>query len=501
VSTVVDRVTGAPTSTASFTPGAMPTHDNTQSDRVRLIVTGKDNTMSTPTISGGSGAWTFVGTATGGTGATAADTGICAIFVWERDVTSSSESAPTVTAGATAPDSWEYALVTVRPAAGKVAKDAVGTSSQLQTGSDTSTGTGTGATLSAFSPQITAGDALILVAGVPTDSKAGSISETASATGLSGGTLSTPLWTINGLGNDSGIMLGDWTGFTGTATSGLTMNFNHASSGSNVGTGVIAAIIFREISATALTGSGDGSSEATATFTITDPLTGSGDGCSEALGTLTVATPLTGSGDGASEADAALTPATPLAGSGDGSSEASADYTIGTPLTGSADGSSDAEFFSGVVPQVLNGSADAASEASADLTIVHMFATEADASSDAYIVAVTATPLDSQGDGSSDASAALVAVTVMSGSGSGASEASATFTVTAVISASSMVGTGASDASAEFSVVAGSVGVTVQWWDGTALQTATLLGWWDGSAIQPASADGWWDGAAVQPFA
>ena len=39
----------------------------------------------------------------------------------------------------------------------------------------------------------------------------------------------------------------------------------------------------------------------------------------------------------------------------------------------------------------------------------------------------------------------------------------------------------------------------VRWWDGSALQSATLLGVWDGTGLQPVAIDGWWDGAAVQP--
>jgi hypothetical protein len=43
-------------------------------------------------------------------------------------------------------------------------------------------------------------------------------------------------------------------------------------------------------------------------------------------------------------------------------------------------------------------------------------------------------------------------------------------------------------------------GPTISWWDGAALQTATVLGWWDGTAIQPVTSLGWWDGSAIQPL-
>jgi hypothetical protein len=46
------------------------------------------------------------------------------------------------------------------------------------------------------------------------------------------------------------------------------------------------------------------------------------------------------------------------------------------------------------------------------------------------------------------------------------------------------------------------VGVTVQWWDSAALQSAEIAGWWDGAAIQAVdtATAGWWDGAAIQPL-
>lgn len=45
------------------------------------------------------------------------------------------------------------------------------------------------------------------------------------------------------------------------------------------------------------------------------------------------------------------------------------------------------------------------------------------------------------------------------------------------------------------------VGPEIRWWDGAAMQTATLKGWWDGTTIQPVASASWWDGTALQPLA
>lgn len=46
-----------------------------------------------------------------------------------------------------------------------------------------------------------------------------------------------------------------------------------------------------------------------------------------------------------------------------------------------------------------------------------------------------------------------------------------------------------------------SVGTTISWWDGTALQSATLAGKWNGATFDSVdSSMGEWDGVAIQPL-
>ena len=101
--------TGAPGSAAAFAP-TLPTH--AAGDRLILAVVGKDQTTTVPTINQG---WILVGSGTGGTGTTANDAGqtFWAVLREGRDV--GSMTAPTVTPGATAPNSWEWICASIDP--------------------------------------------------------------------------------------------------------------------------------------------------------------------------------------------------------------------------------------------------------------------------------------------------------------------------------------------------------------------------------------------------
>ena len=120
--TQIGVTTGAPGAVTAFAP-TLPTH--AAGDRLTLTVVGKYNTTTVPTINQG---WTLVGSATGGTGSTGNDVGTVFTCTYAKDATSSSETAPTVTPGATAPNSWEWICASHRPAAGKAWADTIGAS-------------------------------------------------------------------------------------------------------------------------------------------------------------------------------------------------------------------------------------------------------------------------------------------------------------------------------------------------------------------------------------
>ena len=102
--TRVGVTTGAPGTAAAFSP-TLPSHQT--GDRLLLAVTGKYGTTTLPTINQG---WTYVGAANVslGTGTTGNDVGTVFIRFYAKDATSGAETAPTVTPGATAPNSWEW---------------------------------------------------------------------------------------------------------------------------------------------------------------------------------------------------------------------------------------------------------------------------------------------------------------------------------------------------------------------------------------------------------
>lgn len=224
---------------------SLPTHAD--KDRIILVLGGKYDDTSLPTIGGTSGSgWVLLGTATGGTGTPGADVGKSFLFVYGLDCTSSAMGNVSFTAGGTGPNSSTFFMVTFRPSSGKVFKDALGASAPwVLFTDDTNTASPLTGTSAAFAGQPEAGDALFCVGAVPSDS--GVISGTTSsitATGLSGGTVTFMDFVESGTGDDSAQVGSEWLGFTGTATSGVTATHTVASLSNH--SGPIAYIALRE---------------------------------------------------------------------------------------------------------------------------------------------------------------------------------------------------------------------------------------------------------------
>lgn len=242
---MVSRVavtTGAPGSVAAFAP-TLPTH--AAGDRLTLFVTGKYDTTTTPTINQG---WTLVHAYTGGTGSTGNDVGPVFIALYAKDATSSAETAPTVTPGATAPNSWEWVCASHRPGSGKVWADPISLLPGWSFGaSDTSTTSPlTGAPTTQIG--ITDGDAMFAVGVIPTDLGSALGSVTYTQPSLSGGTKTTATsqYVENALGNDTAAVWVGWTGFTGTTTAAQAATVSLAVTSASNLSGAIMNISLRE---------------------------------------------------------------------------------------------------------------------------------------------------------------------------------------------------------------------------------------------------------------
>lgn len=241
--TRVAVTTGAPASAAAFAP-TLPTHAN--GDRLVLVVVGKYDTTTVPTINQG---WTLVGSGTGGTGSAANDTGTTFWAVYAKNAASGSETAPTVTPGATAPNSWEWICASHRPAAGDQWKDTIAASAPwVRAATDATTATPLTGTATSWGAGNfpTAGDAIFTVGAIPTDLGTALGATTVTNTGLSGGTVTsaTSQYVENALNADSAAVWAGWTGFTGTASAGTAMSF--AVTGASNLSGSLVAIALRE---------------------------------------------------------------------------------------------------------------------------------------------------------------------------------------------------------------------------------------------------------------
>jgi hypothetical protein len=249
-----------PTSASAFTP-TLPT--NAAGDRMTLVVTGKYNTTSVPTINQG---WTLVGSGTGGTGSTGNDAGQTFWAVYQKD-SGGSETAPTVTPGGTAPNSWEWICTSHRPGSGFTWADTIATSGNwVKAASDTSTSSPLTGTAAAFGTNPTAGDAIFCVGVIPTDLGTALGTTTLTCTGLSGGTKSTASsqYIEASLGQDSAAVWAGWTDFTGTASAGVAMSFTVT--GASNQSGSLVAVALRQVS-TGYTGTATLSGTATITAT------------------------------------------------------------------------------------------------------------------------------------------------------------------------------------------------------------------------------------------
>lgn len=239
--TRVSVTNNAPASAGNYTL-ALPSGYQA-GDRLLAFVAGKYDTTTIPTINQG---WTLLKSGTGGTGSTGNDTGLVFWAVYGKDATSSSETAPTITVGATAPNSFESFTVAYRPSMGATWTDAITTSaSYVQSASDTNTASTLTGTTGAFTNQPTAGDAIAAFGVIPTDLGTALGATTITATGLSGGTVTTTSGYVeNGLGQDSASVFADWTGFTGTQSAGTAISFTITSSTNH--SGVVVAVALRE---------------------------------------------------------------------------------------------------------------------------------------------------------------------------------------------------------------------------------------------------------------
>lgn len=207
------------------------------------------------------------------------DTGNVFAKVYGR-VMQAGDTAPTFTATATV-NSWEAIAEAWRPAAGNAWTDAADLAGipwvtfDDATTADPLTGSATFAT----QPAAADGAQLTMFGVIPTDTGTAQGAVTASATGLSGGTVTARQYVENALGGDTAGLSWTWTGFTGTATGALAWSTAITSSTNSVGLGV--ALWLREAAAAtqvapADTGSGADTMTTAATVGPADTATGSG---------------------------------------------------------------------------------------------------------------------------------------------------------------------------------------------------------------------------------
>jgi hypothetical protein len=219
----------------------MPTH--AAGDRIRLVIGMKPDTSSVPTVAG----WSYVGDAAGGSPTpTGLDVGPMRLAVFEKDATSSSETA-TVVAGPTPPNSWLFHAVSFRHGTGLYWADPPGTTDQFQGGQDTAAGASSIVTVNPFSKPPVPGDAIHGAYTHASDSAAGTWNFNMSATGIATNAPVSASKFSTTLGNDMTIGYNDnWNGIDGTPTAGVALNVNHASSGGESGYSVMAAIMLRQ---------------------------------------------------------------------------------------------------------------------------------------------------------------------------------------------------------------------------------------------------------------
>jgi hypothetical protein len=162
--TYVNRNSGSPTVLTAFALPSLPTH--LPGDMLVIILMGKSNNITQPTINNG---WNSINRVFGGGGVEGVDTGpMFATAFWK--IAGASETAPTITPGATAPTTWSWIGFSARPSPGKRWKT-TGSFPQFTSASDADvasplTGVGT-----AWNPPQPRAEDCILFAGaaVPSD--------------------------------------------------------------------------------------------------------------------------------------------------------------------------------------------------------------------------------------------------------------------------------------------------------------------------------------------
>lgn len=232
---------GAPASAAAFSP-TLPAH--AAGNRILLAVLGKDQTTTMPTVAGGDLTWVLLGQGTGGTGTNAADTGQVFWQVWGADCTSAAHTAPTVTPGGTAPNSWVWFCQTWAKTRAYWMPLADVAAGGVTSGSDTTTasplaGSGT------FTYQPATDDGIATFGVIPTDLGTTLASVTVAATGVTAGTISIAGGYVeNALGNDVAGSAAAKTIFTGTSTGATT--FTHTFTGATENSGVVVGVLLRD---------------------------------------------------------------------------------------------------------------------------------------------------------------------------------------------------------------------------------------------------------------
>jgi hypothetical protein len=235
---LIGSANGVPASTASYAV-LMPAGSPQVGDRYVLVVMGKYNTTTVPTISSG---WTLVGSGTGGTGSPGNDAGQVFWAVFVHEVVSTPVAQPTITAGATAPNSWltvNYLWRTSTTWRDTVTADAPWVLAASDTGLASPLAVTPSSTLT-----LETGDALMCVGGIPSDTgTAADGTNYVTRPGLSGGT-KTYSYVETALGQDMGVLPARWVGFTGPSTDPA-YNIGFGSGGTNH-SGVMVVIELRE---------------------------------------------------------------------------------------------------------------------------------------------------------------------------------------------------------------------------------------------------------------
>jgi hypothetical protein len=236
----------APGSAATIAVAWPAAYTPTAGDRAHLWVGGKyGNLASDATINQG---FTQAFSGVGGTIVAAAnDVGQCKGQLFEKNLVGS-DTAPTVTAGGTAYNSWEYVLIITRPSGGTTYRDAIGTAANYAGVSQTGTGSGNDAFAPMTGAEPTTGDAALAFITTPTDTGSALGAGTGmGALGLSGGTVNNTStnYIENTLGQDSATAWLTWTGFTGTMSADLNVTAITIT-GSTNHSGIVGLVSVRE---------------------------------------------------------------------------------------------------------------------------------------------------------------------------------------------------------------------------------------------------------------